>query len=478
MGAGQSIEVPGGGTEGYHVLRVQDGSPGQKAGLESFFDFIVAIGNTRLDQDNETLKELLKINTDKPIRMTVYSSKTQSVREVSITPSSNWGGQGQLGVSIRFCSFEGANENVWHVLEVHPSSPAEQAGLRAFTDYIIGAEAIRHESDDLFTLIETHEGQALKMYVYNVDDDACREVTLKPNSKWGGEGSLGCGIGYGYLHRIPVRALPEESKSLLKSPVIPDVPQSTELQAPASLANTTVSPSFPYVPPLTNTFTTTPTTTQTSVPPPAALPVSVTSQAFSTSSTDTSSVPANEPIMSTTTGTTMATTSGSLFGTTDSTKELLPPTSIPGATQSAPSNSESVSNVNTNIVNNAQPPSVPAIPMFSPQQFSHLPPPSSLPNLPGFDTTPSYNTATQVNNPAYLSYPAAMIQQPQQPGQPQSGNVNFPQPHMQTYSSYPQVQQVSVPISLPGMPAITVNTTIPTQTLQSFQYQNLTSHQN
>jgi hypothetical protein len=27
-----------------------------------------------------------------------------------------WGGQGLLGVSIRFCSFEGANENVWHIL--------------------------------------------------------------------------------------------------------------------------------------------------------------------------------------------------------------------------------------------------------------------------------------------------------------------------------------------------------------------------
>lgn len=48
--------------------------------------------------------------------MTVYSSKTQTVREVNITPSQNWGGQGLLGVSIRFCSFEGANENVWHVL--------------------------------------------------------------------------------------------------------------------------------------------------------------------------------------------------------------------------------------------------------------------------------------------------------------------------------------------------------------------------
>ena len=41
-----------------------------------------------------------------------------------------WGGQGLLGISIRFCSFEGANENVWHILEVKPTSPAEAAGLR------------------------------------------------------------------------------------------------------------------------------------------------------------------------------------------------------------------------------------------------------------------------------------------------------------------------------------------------------------
>ena len=68
MGGSQSVpEIPGGGTEGYHVLRVQDGSPGQKAGLEAFFDFIVAIGNTRLNQDNDTLKHLLKANVEKEI---------------------------------------------------------------------------------------------------------------------------------------------------------------------------------------------------------------------------------------------------------------------------------------------------------------------------------------------------------------------------------------------------------------------------
>ena len=39
---------------------------------------------------------------------------------------------------FRFCSFEGANENVWHILDVSPNSPAELAGLRQFSDYIIG----------------------------------------------------------------------------------------------------------------------------------------------------------------------------------------------------------------------------------------------------------------------------------------------------------------------------------------------------
>jgi len=205
MGGTASNPIPGGGTEGYHVLRVQDGSPGSRAGLEPFFDFIVAIGNTRLDTDNDTFRDLLKANIDKPVRMTIYSSKNQNVREIGITPSTTWGGQGLLGISIRFCSFEGANENVWHVLDVQQNSPASQAGLISNTDYIIGADSILHESEDLFSLIESHEGKPLKLYVYNYESDRCREVTLVPNGAWGGEGSIGAGIGYGYLHRIPTR---------------------------------------------------------------------------------------------------------------------------------------------------------------------------------------------------------------------------------------------------------------------------------
>lgn len=219
MGAENSTPIPGGGTEGYHVLKVQDNSPGQASGLEAFFDFILAINDTRLDKDNDTLKEMLKNGESNELTLAVYSSKTQMVRKIKIIPNSNWGGQGLLGVSIRFCSFAGANENVWHILDVHPNSPADKAGLRSHTDYIIGSDSIMHESEDLFMLIEAHEGRPLKLYVYNVELDTCREVSITPDSAWPGEGSLGCGIGYGYLHRIPVRQV-SQNKDIPSPPVI------------------------------------------------------------------------------------------------------------------------------------------------------------------------------------------------------------------------------------------------------------------
>lgn len=249
MGNANSVDIPGGGTEGYHVLRVQENSPGSKAGLQAFFDFIVAINGTRLDQDNDTLKQVLKNGIGKQLPMTVYSSKTQNIRSVNIEPSEIWGGQGLLGVSIRFCSFEGANENVWHVLEVHPSSPAEIAGLRSFTDYIIGADSVLHESEDLFALIEAHEGRSLKLYVYNSVDDTCREVTIIPNASWGGQGSIGCGIGYGYLHRIPIRVNYDAPTSQSQNPV--QLTNFSQVPTSPPATNTIFEPSQ-NVPTLTN----------------------------------------------------------------------------------------------------------------------------------------------------------------------------------------------------------------------------------
>lgn len=39
---------------------MQENSPASRAGLQAFFDFIVAINGIRLDKDNDTLKEILR----------------------------------------------------------------------------------------------------------------------------------------------------------------------------------------------------------------------------------------------------------------------------------------------------------------------------------------------------------------------------------------------------------------------------------
>lgn len=95
----------------------------------------------------------------------------------------------------------------------------------------------------------------------------CREVTIKPNTKWGGDGSLGCGIGYGYLHRIPVRELPPETKPLFRMPIsvaqnqsgqpsMMTMPTTTTMAAAAvpAVPAATTEPTMAYVPPLLNTF--------------------------------------------------------------------------------------------------------------------------------------------------------------------------------------------------------------------------------
>ena len=94
---------------------------------------LFCIPNARQNQDDDTLKSICGKSIDKPVNITVYSAKDQSVRglpllnrhtprvicmhtDLVLVPSNTWGGEGLLGVSIRFCSFESATENIWHIL--------------------------------------------------------------------------------------------------------------------------------------------------------------------------------------------------------------------------------------------------------------------------------------------------------------------------------------------------------------------------
>lgn len=469
MGSSQSVEIPGGGMEGYHVLRVQENSPGSIAGLEAFFDFVVSIGSTRLDQDNDTLKELLKNSIEKEMKMTVYSSKTQNIRTACITPSNLWGGQGLLGVSIRFCSFEGANENVWHILDVEPNSPVDIAGLQSHSDYIIGADSVLHESEDLFSLIEAHEGRPLKLYVYNVDTDSCREVTVTPDTKWGGSGSLGCGIGYGYLHRIPTQ---RETVTTAPSPAYPTQPQTaaqsgtsnvdsiTTGMAAASLssnnesspitvgteayraATATISPQT--IPP--TSIYTTPNVQppsqlpqnfgQPMVPPPAAVaPVEVAAAAVPP---PTVPVPAPVPVAA------PAPVQVPMQPSSAAVASVMPPVAAPNMVPMMPSH-----------------PVLPGtLDATSPLVMGGLP---TVPVMP-----PGAMASVPVAAPPVMAAPMPATHYFAQP--PVAGAL--PPPIATTdNSTMPSIpgMPVTTPISLPGMPPITVSATLPPDAFQSMQ---------
>lgn len=87
------LHIPGGGTDAYHILRVQEASPGQKAGLEAFFDYIISINGIRLNQDNEQLKTILEKSINQPVQLTVFNARTELIRQVPLTPRNDWGGQ-------------------------------------------------------------------------------------------------------------------------------------------------------------------------------------------------------------------------------------------------------------------------------------------------------------------------------------------------------------------------------------------------
>ncbi|KAF9205056.1 Golgi reassembly-stacking protein 2 [Haplosporangium sp. Z 27] len=191
---------------GYHVLWVKDQSPASQAGLQPFFDYIMAVNGIRLNTESTTLREQMEASQDKPIILDVYSTREQELRKVEMTPTREWGGgnEGLIGCSIRFCLFDTINDIVWHVTDVTAGSPAEAAGLCARSDYIIGTPlGVTRGESDLYELVEEYIGEPLPLHVYNTETNQVRELVIIPSEEWGGVGLLGCDVGYGYLHRLP-----------------------------------------------------------------------------------------------------------------------------------------------------------------------------------------------------------------------------------------------------------------------------------
>lgn len=226
--------------QGYHVIRVAQESPAQVAGVcvlgeanasEPFFDFCIGINGqplVNMSSDPRHVQDttasearaawsMVEQHEGQAIVLNVWNSKRQEYRgaceiftaDVTILPSRSWSTTtttsheeqpSLLGLTVRLCSPANTINHVWHILDVLEGSPADSAGLVPYGDYVIGwtGGPLQHEND-FFQLIEHYTNRHIALYVYNSDYDHTREVVIVPNRHWGGEGLLGCGIGYGLL---------------------------------------------------------------------------------------------------------------------------------------------------------------------------------------------------------------------------------------------------------------------------------------
>lgn len=211
MGIGLSVEADQeealdviGKEQGYRVHHVEPGSPGAEAGLTSILDYIVLVNGIRVDQEDGQLVQMIAESKDVPMQMCIFNTHTLRTREITLTPNDRWGGNGVLGVTIRFDVLHSPDKHTLHVLDVYENSPASKAQLEGNNDYIIAVGDLLYSGmNEFMDIIHHNIHRDVRLNVYNAATETVRECTIVPDNAWGGVGVLGCTLGAGYLHLLP-----------------------------------------------------------------------------------------------------------------------------------------------------------------------------------------------------------------------------------------------------------------------------------
>lgn len=216
---------------GLRVLSVKEESQAVEQGLESWFDYIIGINGHEIPTNYNESHELVpnyeyffnEINNspNKVVRFEVWCAKGGIIKNVEFKVESNQLEEipltanpnpvpeqilfKKLGFSVQWTPVI-TSTYVYHVLEIYPNSVAERAGLIEHSDYIIGAQdgLLATGGEDLLKrMIISKKNQSITLYVYNHDFNVVRPVTVNIVDNNQGGSLLGCGIGYGFLHRLP-----------------------------------------------------------------------------------------------------------------------------------------------------------------------------------------------------------------------------------------------------------------------------------
>ncbi|KAI8965807.1 GRASP55/65 PDZ-like domain-containing protein [Daldinia sp. FL1419] len=182
---------------GFQVLR----NTNLELGIEPWFDFIVGINGRVIDNpDPRLFAQEVRNCAGSTVALGLWSAKGQRTRVLHVPVPAD---TRSLGLSLQWTPLTVAS-TVWHVLDVSPNSPADQAGLIPYSDYILGTpDGVLHGEGGLGELVDDYVERPLRLWVYNNEYNVTRELEIVPSRAWGGEGALGCVLGYGALHRLP-----------------------------------------------------------------------------------------------------------------------------------------------------------------------------------------------------------------------------------------------------------------------------------
>jgi hypothetical protein len=133
---------------GFQVLR----NTNLELAIEPWFDFIIGINGRTIDNSDPSLFATEVRNcAGSTISLGVYSAKGSQIKEIYVPVSPD---ASSLGISLQWSPLA-AVENVWHILDVIPNSPADMAGLLPYSDYVIGSpEGLMRGESGLGELIE------------------------------------------------------------------------------------------------------------------------------------------------------------------------------------------------------------------------------------------------------------------------------------------------------------------------------------
>lgn len=187
-------------------MKVFRGSAAARCGLRAFEDFVLGIRGVPINDDDAALAGLLQANEGTDVRLEVYNVIDMCARTVTLRPA-KWNGPGLLGAAVRYegVSEAAAGTGTQHVVDLIPGSPADAAGLVPDSDYIVGSPAQAFKSSGEFNALIAdclEKNTAASVMVYSTATSRVRNVELRPQEGWGGEGVLGCELATGLLHKI------------------------------------------------------------------------------------------------------------------------------------------------------------------------------------------------------------------------------------------------------------------------------------